>query len=289
MNKLQKTEFALLQQFVSICDKLDISYFMLCGSALGSAKYGGFIPWDDDIDVGIFREDYERFLKCAPDLLPDGLFLQTYKSDENYCNIFAKLRNSNTTFIEKSCSKMDINHGVYIDIFPLDGYPKKKSRQTILELKKMFYKQRLSSLFKNSSLLKKILKMPLRLITIMPQKTVCKYEKLISSFGTNDADVICNHGNWQGRLEYSPREQYGEGMWATFEGLKIRIPEKYDEYLTKKYGDWRADLPPEQQIGHHYAEVIDLERPYTYYIKHLKNGKISINHLNNLPFGDIYN
>ncbi len=276
MNELQQTEFELLRCFVSICDKLKLGYFMLCGSALGAVKYGGFIPWDDDVDVGMFREDYERFLQYAPELLPKGLFLQTYSSDKNYCNIFAKLRNSDTTYIEKSCGKLDINHGVYIDIFPLDGYPRKKSRQTMVELKKMFYRQRLSSLFDNPNLLKKVLKMPLRSITRTPQKTVRQYELLVSAYGTGNAEIICNHGNWQGKLEYALREQYGDGAWSSFEGLRVRIPEKYDEYLTQKYGDWRAELPAEEQIGHHYAQVIDLDRPYTDHIERLPNGKIKV-------------
>lgn len=276
MNELQQVEFSLLQHTVSICDKLNVRYYMVCGSALGAVKYSGFIPWDDDIDVGMFREDYERFLKHAPDLLPKGLFLRTYRSDANYYNIFAKLRNSETTYIERTYGKMDINHGVYIDIFPLDGYPQNKKRQTVLELKKMFYRQRLISLFDNPSLLKKIIRIPLRWTMPVPSKTVCRYEKLISSAKPDDADIICNHGNWQGKLEYAPREQYGDGTWASFEGLKVRIPERYDEYLTQKYGDWRSDLPEEQKKGHHYAEIIDISRPYTDYIECRKNGKIRI-------------
>lgn len=276
MNDLQKTEFELLRQFSAVCEKLNIKYFLVCGSALGAVKYQGFIPWDDDIDVGMFRKDYERFLQAAPKLLPKDVFLQSYKTDNNYFNIFAKLRNSNTAYIEKTYSKIDINHGVYIDIFPLDGYPLKKSEQNSLERKKLFYKQRLSSLFDNPSLLKKILKMPLRFITLNPQKTAEKYEKLISSYDADTSPIICNHGNWQGKLEYAPAEQYGNGKVAEFEGLAVRVPEKFDEYLTQKYGDWRAELPKDEQVGHHFYEVCDLDRPYTDYVEKLSNGKIRI-------------
>ncbi len=276
MNDLQKTEFQLLRQFSAVCEKLNIKYFLLCGSALGAVKYHGFIPWDDDIDVGMFRKDYERFLQAAPKLLPKDVFLQSYKTDNNYFNIFAKLRNSNTAYIEKTYSKIDINHGVYIDIFPLDGYPLKKSEQNSLERKKLFYKQRLSSLFDNPNLLKKILKMPLRFITLNPQKTAEKYEKLISSYDADTSPIICNHGNWQGKLEYAPAEQYGNGKVAEFEGLAVRVPEKFDEYLTQKYGDWRAELPKDEQVGHHFYEVCDLDRPYTDYVEKLANGKIRI-------------
>lgn len=108
------------------------------------------------------------------------------------------------------------------------------------------------------------------------QQTEFAILNIIFYYSTETSAIWCNHGNWQGKLEYAPKEQYGDGTWATFEGLKVRIPEKYDEYLTQKYGDWRAELPAEQQVGHHYAEVIDLNRPYTDYIVPLGKRKIRL-------------
>ena len=103
-----------------------------------------------------------------------------------------------------------------------------------------------------------------------------KFEKVISAYAPEASEYWCNHGNWQGKLEYAPREQYGEGYWTTFEGLRVRVPERYDEYLTQKYGDWRADLPLEQQEGHHYAAVIDLHSPFCDYIVKLGKGRIRL-------------
>ena len=105
-------------------------------------------------------------------------------------------------------------------------------------------------------------------------KIISKYDKLVSSFPLEKSDLWCNYANSSSTNEYAPRSQYGEGAWAEFEGLKVRVPEKYDEYLTQKYGDWRADLPNEQQIGHHFYEICDLNRPYTDYIEKLPNGKV---------------
>ena len=90
MNAIQKKVFQLFKMFVQICDRLQMEYFMLCGSALGAIKYGGFIPWDDDIDVGLYREDYERFCKEAPMLLPKKFFLQNYASDPDFPAIYSK-------------------------------------------------------------------------------------------------------------------------------------------------------------------------------------------------------
>lgn len=279
MTGLQKVEFEMLQEAIRICDELQLNYYLVCGSALGAAKYHGFIPWDDDVDIGLFREDYDAFISKAQERLPMHLFLQNHMTDPQCPHIFSKIRNNDTTYIEKSVSHLNIHHGVYIDVFPLDGYPKDAKAQTALERKKIECQKKISCVFTFQRSLKGKCGMWYRRARGYHKKTADILEDYIHAVSQNspyESELICNHGNWQGKLEYAPREQYGEGAWAEFEGLKVRIPEKCDEYLTQKYGDWRADLPPEQQVGHHFAEVIDLNRPYTDYIEHLKSGNICI-------------
>lgn len=266
MNDLQRKEFDLFAAFTAVCDRLGLPYFLVCGSALGAVKYKGFIPWDDDMDVGMLRDDYERFLREAPALLPEYYFLQSYKSEPAYPLIFAKLRDSRTTYVEKGIAHLQVNHGVYIDIFPLDGYPDSPREQKRLERKKRWYKTLLlASLQGNYSFKAKLAVGTMRLFGVHKRtpRILARYERLISRYAPETSALICNHGNWQGRLEYAPREQYGQGTIAEFEGLQARVPELYDAYLTQKYGDWRADLPPEEQIGHHYYTVMDLDTPYT--------------------------
>ncbi|MBQ9414572.1 MAG: LicD family protein [Clostridia bacterium] len=279
MTELQQAEFEMLKAAVTLCDRHEIPYFLVCGTALGAVKYGGFIPWDDDVDIGLFRPDYERFCDVAAKELPKPYFLQTYQTDPHYPNIFAKIRNSRTTYIEKATSGIDMNQGVYIDIFPLDGYPADAGESARLEKQKKRYKLQLFSAYeisKTASLpvqllfrLEKLIGVPKRTAAILQ-----KYEALIASYPTDQADTICNHGNWQGTKEYAPRAQYGAGADAMFEGLRVRVPEQYDEYLTQKYGDWRADLPKDQQVGHHYYEICDLDRPYTDYYERLPGGGV---------------
>ena len=84
MTELQEIEFGLLQQFLSVCEQLNLTYYLVCGSALGAVKYGGFIPWDDDIDVALPRKDYEIFCREAPRILPEWCFLQNYHSEPQY-------------------------------------------------------------------------------------------------------------------------------------------------------------------------------------------------------------
>lgn len=270
MNDLQQKEFEMLSLFVSICKELNLKYFLVCGTALGAVKYNGFIPWDDDVDVALPREDYEIFCQKAGQMLPKGFFLQTYKTDKNYPCIFAKIRNSNTAYFEKQIAHLPINHGVYIDVFPLDGYPKDKKLQRKLEIKKVYYDLLVSSVRKSDCSFKvKILRKIFRLFGVHKRtaKILARFEKIISEYPTKNAEIWCNHGNWQKSLEYAPIEQYGNGTVMNFEGLEVMVPEKYDEYLTQKYGDWRADLPEEEKIGHHFYSVMDLEKSYTEYLK----------------------
>ena len=164
-----------------------------------------------------------------------------------------------------------MNHGVYIDVFPLDGYPEDHAAATSLERKKRQFKLQLGCAFtprEGQKLTTKAFFMLERLLGFHKNtaKTAEKLDRLVSGWPLDTSKLWCNHGNWQGRLEYAPREQYGEGEWALFEGLKVRVPERYDEYLTQKYGDWRADLPLEQQVGHHYYSVMDVDKPYTQYV-----------------------
>lgn len=270
MNELQSCEMNILREIVSVCHQLGIRYYMVCGSALGAVKYQGFIPWDDDVDIGMFREEYERFVREAPPLLPEHLFLQNFRSDKAFSQIYSKVRDSRTTYIEKSVANLDMHHGVYVDVFPLDGYPTTAKEQKAFERKKKYYKLICESRFDfprspKAALVTKLLR--ITGISRCSHKYLIKYDTLIASYPTADSPVICNHGNWQGKLEYAPREQYGEGLEVPFGDLTVRVPEKYDEYLTQKYGDWRADLPEEQKVGHHYYEVMDLEKPYTAYKK----------------------
>ena len=270
MTELQQTEFEILKAYVAVCEKLGLTYYLVCGSCLGAAKYSGFIPWDDDIDVAMPREDYRVFCEKAPQMLPDHLFLQTYLTDANYPNIFAKLRDSRTTYIEKGMAELDIHHGVYLDVFPLDGYPDDLAAQQRFEKEKTDLKHKINCIYTTKLDLPHTVVRALRRLRGYHRHTsqyVAQLSDLCSTYALKDSALWCNFGNWQGKKEYAPREQYAEGREAVFEGLKVRIPKDYDAYLTQKYDDWRADLPAELQYGHHFYTICDVHRPYTDYTR----------------------
>ena len=120
--KLKAKELEIFKVIIDICDRLNLRYYVIGGTLIGAIRHKGFIPWDDDIDIGMMRKDYDIFLREAPKYLPEQYFLQTVWSDPEYLNCFAKVRDSNTTFVEIPVAKRKINHGVFVDVFPLDYY-----------------------------------------------------------------------------------------------------------------------------------------------------------------------
>lgn len=275
MNDLQKKSLDLLQEFLKICEKWDIPYYLVCGSVLGAVKYGGFIPWDDDIDVGLLREDYQRFLEIAPRELPEWCFLQNYKTEKVFPHTFSKLRNSNTAFIEESVAGLPMNHGIYLDIFPIDGHPAGWLDKKLFAIRKKRNDWIRFSVIDNSKERKVWIRNKL-LRFLGCHKRVYQaqvyLEKLYCSYPPGESEYWCNYGNWQGELEYAPKWHYGNGAWATFEGLRVRIPENYDAYLTQKYGNWRLDPPIELQKSHHIGIIIDTEHTYKDYLQKENKG-----------------
>ena len=229
LEDLQKKELEILQTFIEVCEKLNLKYYLLDGSLLGAVRHKGFIPWDDDIDVGMLREDYERFLVEAPALLPSHLFVQTYETDEGYPKTFGKLRDSNTTFIGSSLSSQKINHGAYIDIFSLD--------RCELEFRNSFkFKlvQIMCNLRTSYTCDKKFLSLPVRLVRFISKlfypkisNAVAGKERLYKS--TPNGKLIANYHSMWGEREIVPCEWYGDGVLLDFAGIKVNCPTEYDK------------------------------------------------------------
>ena len=269
LQQLKICERDMLAEFVRICDKHGIKYFVQGGTLLGTVRHGGFIPWDDDIDVSLPREDYEKFLTIAEKELPDYYFLQTKDTDPEYPNNFAKIRDSRTTFIESSAKNLKINHGAYIDIFPLDNYPSGKKAK-VYELKKRLLTQRIYKAFymPHMSFIAKIITMITVILFPSLKGAVEKREKLFKSVAPTDR-VVNNSGAWLDK-EIIPREWVQGTIQMDFEGIKVNVSDKFDEWLTYVYGDYMS-LPPEnERVGHHYVDLFDMNKSYTEYINEVR-------------------
>lgn len=273
IEELKRVEYDLLKKFVSVCDDNNLKYFLLGGTLLGAVRHKGFIPWDDDIDVGMPRKDYEKFIKIAPSQLPEYIFLQTNETDSEYPQNFAKLRNCNTTFIESSVKNLKINHGIYIDIFPLDAFPNNKLRQKIILFKSKLLSLRISELYtikKTNNIKNTRNKLIVNLMKIFypsPYDAVKAKEKLNRNYENVKTDYLVNFSGAWGEREISLSKWFDETVKLQFENDMFCCPKNYDEYLKQIYGDYLQLPPPEQRVTHHYSEVVD---PFHSYIDYLK-------------------
>ena len=111
----------ILKEIDRICKQNGILYWMEGGSMLGAVRHHGFIPWDDDLDIAMFRDDYNRFLEIASKELKENYFLQTHQTDPEYPLFYAKVRKNNTFIDERSYQDLNIHKGIFVDIFPVDG------------------------------------------------------------------------------------------------------------------------------------------------------------------------
>lgn len=264
--QLKQLEIAMLREFVNVCNKLNLRYYLLGGTLLGAVRHQGFIPWDDDIDVGMPREDYNVFLKEGQALLPKYLFIQSLNTEPEYPMCFAKIRNSKTTFVESSIAHLHINHGVYIDVFPLDNYPDGEKEKAFVK-KNRFYNRRISMIYRLNGRLtckQRAISLLMKLWYPNVKTAIQKREKLYRS--VRSSGRIANHGGAWGQKEIVPADWYGAGTPVMFEGMELMAPEKYHNWLTQVYGDYMQLPPVEKRVGHHYTDVIDLEKPYTEYI-----------------------
>lgn len=266
INQLKKIEVEMLKAFINICETLNLKYYLLGGTLLGAIRHKGFIPWDDDIDVGMPREDYEIFLEKAQSLLPENYFVQTCFTDTEFPANFCKIRNSDTTFIETSVKNCKMNHGVFIDIFPLDWHVDSFFKLKLFNVKNRLYKIAIVKSFYLPKKIKSFKKLIVNIINFfIPVKTALKKRDILLKSNKGKTHLANYCGAW-GIKEIVPFEWYGEGVDVEFEGLKLKAPKEYDKWLTQVYGNY-MELPPiEKRITHHYTEVIDLDCSYKEYM-----------------------
>lgn len=267
LRKLQLIEIEMLKEFIKICDALNLRYYILGGTMLGAVRHKGFIPWDDDIDIGMPRTDYEIFWKKAQELLPEPLFLQHYLTDKDYCANIIKIMNKNTTFIECGNWNHNICHGVFIDVFPLDNYPVTAAGKLWYKVRRKILAARIGRVFvhEDRNPVKELVKTSLDWIWPDVKKAVEAKDRLFSSFPYSG--MIANYCGMWGEKEVVPAEWYAEGCELLFEGITVRAPKEYKKWLTQVYGDYMKLPPEEKRVSHHETTIIDLERPYTEYME----------------------
>lgn len=262
MDLLHQVDMDIAKEVLRICEKHGLTYYMLGGTMLGAIRHKGFIPWDDDIDLGMPRDDYERFLEIAPQELAAHLKLVNYRTDPNYMYYITRILDTDTTVIEERIGNDNKYTHASIDIFPIDGTPNNPIARKIYFFRVMYHRALMSLCYKDSiDRKRKRSKKEQLLLWIMehipvdklttPYKQKCKIDKLLRKQKIQGSKYIGNIMGAYRTREIVPAEYYGEGAMYPFEDMQMRGLAMYDEYLTYTYGDY-MQLPPEESRKTHF-------------------------------------
>ena len=267
LRKLQLVEFELLKELDHVCRKYKIPYFAMGGTLLGAIRHKGFIPWDDDIDIGIPRPYYNQLERILSLKKYEYLRYRSYHNDPTYYRYFARIESSKVKVIRHDKNIPELTNA-WIDIFPLDAMPSNKLLRNIFKFRTLMlraeyrisdYDHLIDTTKKNRTLLEKVLlrvghsKFVQRMFDT--KKTLIKMERLLTFCDYSKAEYLVNAmGAWSFK-EMFHKKHYGTGQYYDFEDMKILGPQDYDFVLRQLYGDYMI-LPSKTDMDHHKIEII---------------------------------
>lgn len=254
--KLKTVLLTVLDKFIQVCEENHLKYYLAYGSVLGTIRHGGIIPWDDDIDVHMPREDYEK-IQQLPKSVWGEMELTSWKLKPINQYHFLKLENTHTTVIEQ-LYPLYVG-GIYLDIFPLDETPKDEQMYTeqlkdIRHIEEKYYTIciRTGSNYKG---LVNYLKFQWRHHRYLHESIQEEWERIATKAQDNSGFVIDFHQPSVMKYKPMPCEWFGEGVVREFEGRKVVLPKNYEAYLTHIYGDYMTPPPVDQRGGHAFVYV----------------------------------
>ncbi|MDD6400747.1 MAG: LicD family protein [Lachnospiraceae bacterium] len=272
MKEIWAVELDLLNELLKVCKKYNLKIYADGGTTLGALRHKGYIPWDDDIDMVMLRDDYKRLCEVAESEFSEPYFFQTEQTDEGSLRGHAQLRNSNTTgALEKEADrKLSFNQGIFIDIFPLDAIPDDDDEKDIyfdelVKAKEKYWKfARWTSRVRDSkNIVKRIIKYCIgSVLKLFIKKNIFfdRFEILEDKYNSTRTKRI-------GKLCFSPipekriwkRSWFDDVEWMPFEMLEIPVPIGHDEMMDTFFGDWRT---PKKVSSTHGGVIFDVHKSY---------------------------
>ncbi|MFD1124541.1 phosphorylcholine transferase LicD [Lentilactobacillus raoultii] len=255
MKQIHGIQLDILRKVARLSAKHHIKYFMTGGSAIGAVRHHGFIPWDDDIDIGLTRHDFEKFLQVAPtEFESTDYFVEENRLNPAYEYDFAKVMFKGTRILERGREEAKSKNGIFIDVFPFDKMPinKRQQRQQkhvlqaiLTEIRRRFY----PDLFPNlpldaqytSMTLEQLYDLRFRMMTKYDHHARLPYINLSSPYEYGKERILPNEMN---RFIKMP-----------FEDMSVPVLAAYDSYLTRLYGDYMKLPPVEKRIQRHILKA----------------------------------
>lgn len=262
LRQLHDVLLEMMCRFDTLCREHDIQYFLGGGTLLGAIRHGGFIPWDDDVDLMMTRENYDKLCTLPVEAFPKGWFLQTYQTDPHYHGDMAKIRLDGTVYSTEFSSRFPQMHqGIFIDIFAHDRTAKSKKMQklhifcTTLVRSMVFHKWEETPMqFYGKhkvfcALATGLIRiLPMRFLEWLREWIYRWYEKSNSEYFYDGMGMHLQHGAF-------PAQLLDKAVYRKFEGKQFPVPENFDAYLTFSYGDYRKMPAEEDRRLHSIARL----------------------------------
>lgn len=280
-------ELEILEQIIDICNENNIDYFVGAGTMLGAVRHNGFIPWDDDIDVFVTRKNYIKLCEIAKLKLKNPFFVQNFSTEEGYYYGHTQIRNSNTTAIIKGDDCRNFNHGIFVDIFPIDNVPNNIEERKKF-LKRIERKKLLFNLYYfeyPNNIIKKLIKRGLVKLywKIHDYKEeIKKFEDYVQKYDDIETEECGIISVFQNRF-FMRNEWIQETQEVKFENLKVKIPVNYDKCLKCAYGDNYMEIPKNKNGSVHGLTFFDTHNSYLIYkdkineiVDKIKNNEVDL-------------
>ena len=251
IKEIQELQLELMKKVHSFLQEHEITYYMLGGSALGAVRHQGFIPWDDDIDIGMFRNDYEKFINFIGEFDKKYSVLN-FKNAKNCDYALTRIYIPNTRVDNKIIEKTKLEKRLYFDIFPLDNVPENADVRAKYE-KQIYGKKMLMARIdardngnsKITMLIKNLISFALSPFRNCILKST---DRLMKKYDNIETSLICSlHSQYSFKKQVMPKEIYGTPVLYKFEDSAFYLPEKAEEYLTILYGKDFMEVPPKNK------------------------------------------
>lgn len=260
--RLKNEELTILDAVATLCISHEIAWWLDGGTCLGALRHKGFIPWDDDIDIGMMRSDYERFCKLASEELSEGFSLHTSDNTDDYAAMFAKVYKDGTRFENQESRDAGSSMGIFVDVFPYDRLYK-DSELRANQIRRASRAQRRSYVYHSSSInvphkgvLGAVEKAGCKVLHAIERAHVkdscefqCEFDSAIPDPRTGKISDECLTLAWP-NMDPISIDEILPASQAEFEGKSYPVPRLAEKYLTTMYGDWKSIPSPEDRHTH---------------------------------------